>query len=43
MDHASLLAHQEATKFKTVQKIQMGEHFSEAWYYSPYPSYYHNG
>ena len=42
MDHASLLAHQEATKFKTIHRIQLGKHKSETWYYSPYPIYYHN-
>lgn len=42
MDHASLLAHQEATKFKTIHRIQLGKYKSDTWYYSPYPIYYHN-
>jgi len=42
MNHAELLAHQEYTKFKTIPRIQLGKYMSEAWYYSPYPIYYHN-
>jgi len=37
MDAASLLAHEQATKFKTIDYIQVGKHKCETWYYSPYP------
>jgi GNAT superfamily N-acetyltransferase len=42
MDMASLLAHEEATKFKTIDQIEMGKYRCETWYYSPYPEGYHN-
>lgn len=42
MDQASLRAHQEATKVKTIYQIEMGKYKSETWYYSPYPSGFHN-
>ena len=31
MNHAKLLTHQEITKFKTVFRIQLGTHATEAW------------
>ena len=37
MDAASLAAHEQATKFKTIDTIQLGKHKCETWYYSPYP------
>jgi len=42
MDAASLLAHEQATKFKTIDQIEMGKHRCETWYYSPYPEGYQN-
>lgn len=29
--------HQENTKFKTINKIRMGRHIVDCWYFSPYP------
>lgn len=37
MDAADLLAHEQATKLKTIDYIQMGKHKCETWYFSPYP------
>ncbi|EGR34092.1 hypothetical protein IMG5_024310 [Ichthyophthirius multifiliis] len=42
MDEASLQAHLLATKIKTIEKIQIGKHSCETWYYSPFPKGYHN-
>ncbi|KAL4459980.1 hypothetical protein ABPG74_003506 [Tetrahymena malaccensis] len=42
MDEASLQAHMIATKVKTIERIQIGKHSCETWYYSPYPKGYHN-
>jgi len=38
MDEASLMAHMVATKVKTIEKIQIGKHLCETWYYSPFPA-----
>lgn len=42
MNNAQLLSHQEITKFKTIFRLQLGKHATDAWYFSPYPIYYHN-
>jgi hypothetical protein len=42
MNNAKLLAHQEITKYKTIFKLQLGKNTTDAWYFSPYPIYYHN-
>lgn len=48
MDHNSnlilkgLRLHEEATKVKTIPKIQIGKYRCETWYYSPFPSGYHD-
>lgn len=42
MDAQSLLAHEQATKFKTIDMIEFGKHKCETWYYSPYPEGYQN-
>jgi len=42
MDAASLLAHEQATKFKTIDNIEVGRYRCETWYYSPYPEGYQN-
>jgi hypothetical protein len=31
MNNAKLLAHQEITKFKTVFRLQLGRHATDAW------------
>lgn len=40
MDPSSLIAHQEATKFKTIDTIEIGKWKCETWYYSPFPEGY---
>lgn len=42
IDDASLAAHNEVTKFKTIDSIQLGKFSCETWYYSPYPEGFHN-
>lgn len=42
MDQLTLRAHEEATKIKTITNIVIGTYKCETWYYSPYPSGYHN-
>ena len=42
MDIPSIIAHQEYTKVKTIDRIELGKYRCEAWYYSPYPASYHN-
>jgi len=42
MNNAKLLAHQEITKYKTIFRLQLGKNATDAWYFSPYPIYYHN-
>jgi len=42
MDAASLQAHEQATKFKTIDMIELGKHRCETWYYSPYPEGFQN-
>ena len=42
MDHQELLAHEEATKLKTIFKVKFGRYYAETWYYSPYPDEFHD-
>ena len=42
MDAQSLAAHELATKYKTIDMIEMGKYRCETWYYSPYPEGYQN-
>ena len=37
MDPNSIRQHEELTKFKTIERIVIGRHECEVWYYSPYP------
>ena len=41
LDEKNLQAHEEATKVKTIDEIEMGKYRCEAWYFSPYPEGYH--
>ena len=41
LDTTALKAHENATKFKTIEQIEMGDYSCETWYYSPYPVGYH--
>lgn len=38
MDSATLAAHEEATRVKTVNKIYFGGQEIDTWYFSPYPA-----
>lgn len=42
MNAAALIAHQEVTKVKTIDRIELGKFRCGTWYYSPYPTFYHN-
>ncbi|KRX00326.1 Chromo domain protein [Pseudocohnilembus persalinus] len=42
MDETALAQHEEMTKFKTIQEVEIGKNRSETWYYSPFPPGYHN-
>mmetsp|Transcript_63301 Transcript_63301/g.169244 ORF Transcript_63301/g.169244 Transcript_63301/m.169244 type:complete len:462 (+) Transcript_63301:202-1587(+) len=37
LDEASLKEHEQVTKVKNVNRIQMGRHIVETWYFSPLP------
>ncbi|KEP60573.1 UNVERIFIED_CONTAM: histone lysine acetyltransferase MYST-B [Hammondia hammondi] len=39
MDLATLQAHEEATKIKTIRQIQFGPFLLQTWYFSPYPAH----
>ncbi len=44
LDEASLREHEEVTKVKNVNEIEMGNRVMECWYFSPFPKeYYPNG
>ncbi len=44
LDEASLLEHEEVTKVKNIQFVQLGKYIMECWYFSPFPKeYYPNG
>jgi len=40
MDAQSIREHEEVTKIKNVNKIQLGRHIAEAWFFSPIPREY---
>jgi len=40
MDEQSLREHEEITKVKNVEIIELGKHRMETWYFSPYPPEY---
>ena len=42
LDESSRLAHEEATKVKTISQIEFGKYISDTWYYSPYPDPFHD-
>lgn len=42
MDEQYLREHEENTKLKTINKIQMGKYLVDTWYFSPYPKEYQN-
>eukprot|EP00743_Colponemidia_sp_Colp-15_P005295 GILK01005694.1.p1 GENE.GILK01005694.1~~GILK01005694.1.p1 ORF type:complete len:457 (-),score=58.63 GILK01005694.1:201-1571(-) len=42
IDAASLAAHEEATKVKNINFIELGRHRIDTWYFSPFPEEYHN-
>ncbi len=41
LDKTSLLNHEEATKVKTIDEIEMGKFRCDTWYFSPYPEGFH--
>ena len=41
LEKSALLAHEEATKVKTIDQIQIGKYKCNTWYFSPYPEGYH--
>ena len=41
MSEEAIKEHEEVTKVKNVNFIQLGRHKIEAWYFSPYPAEYH--
>jgi hypothetical protein len=41
LDANCLKTHEEATKIKTIDEIEMGKFRCETWYFSPYPEGYH--
>ena len=43
MDEQSLREHEEVTKVKNVEMIELGRHRMETWYFSPYPPEYFPG
>mmetsp|Transcript_27792 Transcript_27792/g.35934 ORF Transcript_27792/g.35934 Transcript_27792/m.35934 type:complete len:335 (+) Transcript_27792:151-1155(+) len=44
MDEASLKEHEDVTKIKNIQSIELGRHIIECWYFSPFPKeYFPNG
>jgi len=37
MDEASLLEHEEVTKVKNINKLELGRYVMDTWYFSPFP------
>lgn len=37
MDDASIREHEEVTKVKNIQSIQIGRYIVDTWYFSPFP------
>jgi len=42
LDPASLKEHEEATKVKNIDRIEMGRYEVDTWYYSPFPQEFRN-
>ena len=42
LDKAQIIAHEEATKVRTIDEIVMGNYRCCTWYFSPFPEEYHN-
>ncbi|CAG9329341.1 unnamed protein product [Blepharisma stoltei] len=40
VDDKTLEIHEESTKFKTIDNIEIGKFRCQTWYYSPFPSYF---
>lgn len=43
LDEASLLEHEEVTKVKNIQSVQLGKYIMECWYFSPFPKEFYPG
>jgi hypothetical protein len=41
LDAESLREHEEVTKVKNVQMVELGKYRMETWYYSPFPKVRH--
>lgn len=42
MDEKQVTMHEQATKIKTIEWVQIGKFKCETWYFSPYPEQYHH-
>jgi len=42
MNEKEIEEHENATKIWTINFIEFGKHWCNAWYYSPYPAGYHH-
>ena len=42
MDEKHVEMHEQATKIKTINRIEFGKYSCDTWYYSPYPEKFHN-
>ena len=42
MDPKHVQMHEQATKIKTIEWLQIGKYKWETWYFSPYPEGYHH-
>ncbi|KAF8820319.1 histone lysine acetyltransferase MYST-A [Cardiosporidium cionae] len=42
MDEEYLREHEENTKVKAINRVKMGKHLIDAWYFSPYPKEFQN-
>ncbi|CAE7902525.1 unnamed protein product, partial [Symbiodinium sp. KB8] len=43
MDEAAIRDHEEVTKVKNINRIHLGRHVIEAWYFTPYPQEFWKG
>jgi histone acetyltransferase MYST1 len=41
MDEASIKEHEEVTKIKNINKIEIGRYIMDTWYFSPFPKEYY--
>lgn len=39
-DKNTLVIHEESTKYKTIDFIEIGKHRCQTWYFSPFPQYF---